>query len=113
MVGYFLRGVLAAVAVLTLVAVGPSALAADNAPAKKGRISIHVVDSQGAALGGASVSLFDFDQDWRRWKRHGDEARTDAKGAAAFDDLETGTSYLVSRGDGRRPRGVPRRGADG
>jgi hypothetical protein len=72
-----------------LAAVMPVMISAQAAPAKAGRLSGTVADTQGKGLAGATVTLSSDTSDLKR------TATTDKKGAYRFDDVPTG-QYQVS-----------------
>jgi thiol-disulfide isomerase/thioredoxin/protocatechuate 3,4-dioxygenase beta subunit len=60
-----------------------------------GTIAVHVLDGEGKPLADAAVSLFGFDQDWRRWKSDLPDEHTDQLGTSRWESLATDTSYLL------------------
>lgn len=65
-------------------------------PAADSRVIVaRVVDDAGKTQSDVAVSLFDYDEDWRYWRKLERDARTDATGVAKFDGLAKDQSYAV------------------
>jgi protocatechuate 3,4-dioxygenase beta subunit len=61
----------------------------------RGEITVHVVDGSGAPQANATVELFEFDRDWRYWKKAGRVIRCDSKGSATCGELPNESAIII------------------
>jgi thiol-disulfide isomerase/thioredoxin len=67
---------------------------ANDAVKPPGAIAVRVVNEAGAPQPDADLSLFRFDRDWRTWQPQNRDIRTDAAGAARYEELPI-DSYTI------------------
>jgi hypothetical protein len=82
---------------------------ANDAAKPPGAIAVRVVNEAGAPQPDADLSLFRFDRDWRTWQPQNRNIRSDAFGAARFDDLPI-DSYTIRAQSSDKAQSVQRDG---